>query len=65
MAREHIGAMEAPCPALECEDGRFLCGLIRRPGHYMALPNDAADPMLGRLFAQALGVGRGCDSSDP
>ena len=69
LAREHLagvdGGHEGPCPALECEDGRFRCGLVRHASRYMTLPNDWADPALGTLFAEALGVGRGCDASDP
>ncbi|KQQ39146.1 hypothetical protein ASF58_22915 [Methylobacterium sp. Leaf125] len=67
IARENIPdhPEEGPCLALEHEGGRFVCGMIRRPGHYMRLPNDWADGHLGGLFAQALGAGRGCDAGDP
>lgn len=54
-----------PCPALEFEGDRFHCGMVRRPGLYMSLPNDWADELLGPLFAQLLGVGRGCDAEGP
>ncbi|MBA9070481.1 hypothetical protein FHR71_004247 [Methylobacterium sp. RAS18] len=66
LALEYISPeIAAPCPALEFEGGRFHCGMVRRPGRYMALPNDWADQFLGPLFAQLLGVGRGCDAEDP
>lgn len=66
LAREFIsGPVTAPCPALERQDGRFVCGMIRRPSHYMDLPNDWADQHLGGMFAEALGAGRGCDADDP
>lgn len=55
---------EGPCLALEHEGDRFVCGMIRRPGHYMQLP-DWADAQLGGLFAEALGAGREGDADDP
>jgi len=27
------------CPAMEFERGRFWCGMVRRPGHYLGLPS--------------------------
>ena len=65
-AREHIPNHlgEGACVALEREDDRFVCGMIRRPGHYMQLPSDWADVHLGGIFAAALGAGRGCDADD-
>ena len=45
---------EGPCLALEW--------MIRRPSHYMRLPNDWADGTLGGMIADALGAGRGCDA---
>lgn len=67
IAREHIPSHpgEGACVALEREGDRFVCSMIRRPGHYMQLPNDGADAHLGALFAKALGVGKGCDADDP
>lgn len=82
IAREFIGAdEEGPCPALECEGGRFSCGMIVRPLVYLgqaagisdafSLPRgakaepDEADAELGRQIAEALGAGRGCDADDP
>ncbi|WP_244013351.1 hypothetical protein [Methylobacterium sp. J-068] len=54
---------EGPCRAMEFEGGRFVCGMIRRPGHYIGLP-DWGDPHMGALFAGALGAGKGCDADD-
>ena len=66
LAREYISAdIPGPCPALEFEGGRLRCGLVRRPSLYMRLPNEWADALLGSLFAQMLGVGKGCDAEDP
>jgi Fe-S-cluster containining protein len=66
VAREYIPEHpeDGPCLALEHEAGRFVCGMIRRPSHYMALPNDWADKILGEIIANALGAGKGCDASD-
>jgi len=65
LALEYISPeIAGPCPALEFEGGRFHCGMVRRPGWYMSLPNDWADELLGPLFARLLGVGRGCDAED-
>ncbi|TXN51073.1 hypothetical protein [Methylobacterium sp. WL2] len=60
---EYIGAgTEGPCPALEFEEGRAWCGLVRHASRYMDLPNDWADAILGEMFATALGAERGCDA---
>ncbi|GJE57759.1 hypothetical protein [Methylobacterium thuringiense] len=56
---------EGGCLALEYAAGRFVCGMIRRPSHYMPdLPNDWADGVLSDMIATALGAGRGCDADD-
>lgn len=66
IAQEWIQAdPEQACPALEHEAGRFHCGMIRRPSHYLGLPNDWADEPLGLMIATALGAGRGCDAEIP
>lgn len=75
IAREFIGARsEGPCPALERQGGRFVCGMIVRPLVYLgraagldgaaeAEPGEA-DAMIGSQIAEALGAGRGCDAED-
>lgn len=55
----------APCPAMEHDDGKFVCGLMRRPSHYIARCHPWADAMVGKLIADALGAGKGCDSDGP
>jgi hypothetical protein len=64
VAREFIPdhSKEGPCLVLEWKAGRFSCGIIRRPSHYMWLPNDWADGTLGGMIAEALGAGLGCDA---
>lgn len=67
LAREFIPdhPSEGPCRALEHDEGRFTCGLIRHASRYLPdLPNDWADAHLGGIFAEALGAGQGCDSDD-
>ena len=65
IAIQHFAGARAdePCPALEFEDGRSRCGLVRRPGHYLGLPHAWADEHLGATVAELLGVGRGCDAA--
>lgn len=64
VALEHIPGhpTEGACQALERDGERFVCGMIRRPGHYMRLPHDWADEVMGGMIAEALGAGRGCDA---
>ena len=66
IAREFIPdhPEEGPCLATEFNTGRFACGMIRRPGYYIQLP-DQGDAHMGALFAEALGAGKGCDADDP
>lgn len=60
----------APCPALEWEDGRAWCGMVRHPSRDLGLnyhiPDDA---VLGReplrdMTARGLGIGLGCGMED-
>lgn len=67
---EYLGSAVAPCIALEAEDGRFYCGLVRNPGKYLKLPDDgwrwdAAREHLSSQFAYALRLGAGCDADTP
>ncbi|MDP4026313.1 hypothetical protein Q8W71_27190 [Methylobacterium sp. NEAU 140] len=65
IAREFIGAgVEGPCPAMEFGEGRFWCGMVRRPGHYLGLPHAWADETIGATIAGMLGTGQGCDADD-
>jgi hypothetical protein len=53
-----------PCKALEFEDGRHWCGMIRNPSKYVDLgpPAEWKDRFLGNEIKNLLGIGRGCDS---
>ncbi|AWB26192.1 hypothetical protein DA075_35570 (plasmid) [Methylobacterium currus] len=50
---------EGPCPAMEFEGGRFWCGMVRRPGHYLGLPA-CGDEEMGAMIGESLGTGKGC-----
>ena len=62
-AVEFIGATEGPCPALEFEDGRYWCGMVRHPAKYLGEPEKPwADKILGGIYAEMIAVGHGCDA---
>lgn len=65
---EILGAGPGPCPALEDQNGRAWCGLLRQPTKYMGdAPFVTSGTSVGRFqvaFASALAIGRGCDSDD-
>lgn len=78
LAQEFLHCMTGPCIALETQDGRAICGLVRNPLGYLfkaAHPDTDVhvleDPpavvegyKLSVTFAAALGVGKGCDAED-
>lgn len=61
LAEEFLGAKEGPCPAMEFADGRFRCGLVAHPSDYLGFP-DFGNELVGGMIAEALGIGKGCDS---
>ena len=66
LAEDLLNCHEGPCVALEHEDGRTYCGLVRRPVHYM-LGKHAPLSATGHLqvhIANMLGIGRGCCTDD-
>ncbi len=66
LAVEFLNAPEGRCRALEIEDGRAWCGLVRRPAHYLfgeTVPASETGP-LSVAFATALALGAGCDTED-
>lgn len=59
LAVELLSCVEGPCVALEQDDGRTFCGLVRRPVHYL-LKQQAPPADTGALsvhFASMLGLG--------
>jgi len=61
-----IGVNSGRCQALEVENGRAHCGIVRRPAYYMfgENVNDETSAKISVLFASALGFGVGCDAED-
>lgn len=78
LASTYLNCTSGPCVALEHNDGRSSCGLVRNPLGYLyqaANPDSTVsvlDPSpdleagyhLSVKIAAALGVGQGCDSDD-
>lgn len=64
LSREFLGAGDGLCPALEFEDGRMWCGLVREPGMYFDT-SEWSDDYLRRIFSNALGIGTFCDCGTP
>lgn len=65
-----VATFYGPCPALEWENGRSWCGLVRHPSRYIVEAMDLGpkapffDAIMGPMFAEALGgTGGGCDST--
>lgn len=67
LAQEVLNCRQGPCVALEYEDARAYCGLVRHPARHMfsqeVPPGETA--RLSVLFASMLGLGQGCDADDP
>lgn len=66
IARDLIGAFEAPCPALEIDEGRYWCGIIRNPSkHIYGLGQKPwSDQTIREMLLSSGMWGCGCDSSD-
>lgn len=78
LAQELLNCTTGPCVALEAQDERSICGLVRNPLAYLfkvahpdadmslldAASNIEAGKELANDLAAALGVGMGCDSDD-
>ena len=63
LAKELLNAV-GKCVALEFENGKSSCGLVRRPAWYL-FGEDRPESETGHvsaIFADALGIGRGCDA---
>lgn len=65
LSRKYLKSTVAPCIALELQDGRYWCGLVRNPAKYLGLAewaNDVALQELSPTFAYMLRLGAGCDA---
>jgi len=62
-ARLRFRQKAGPCPALEWAAGqnRYHCGLLTRPGHYLAWLPTFANRLASRLLARWIAAGIGCD----
>ena len=54
-----------PCPALEWTESVYACGLVAHPTNYIDAGSKQQwkDNVLGAIFADFLGIGRGCDAT--
>lgn len=78
LAQEFLNCTTGPCVALEAEDGKSKCGLVRNPIGYLfkaahpdaevplldAAPNVEAGHAMSVQIATVLGLGMGCDAED-
>lgn len=66
LAQDILKCFAGPCVAIETIGLKKVCGLVRRPAWHMFKedrPESETGP-LSVMFANALGVGRGCDAND-
>lgn len=66
LARDMIHAVEGPCPALEWDDGRYWCGLLKNAQKHVPGLREKpwADPVIREMILQTGAFGAGCDSSE-
>lgn len=78
IAREFLSCESGPCVALEWQNGESSCGMTKNPLGYMFMaskqgiepPNmnlgtaAAENLKIAEHIAEAVGIGRGCDSQD-
>lgn len=65
LATEIMGDHPGPCKALEIDGDKRVCGLLRRPAYYMFGQEGVPESETGDvsvMFANALGIGLGCDA---
>lgn len=66
IAKEFLHCITGPCVALETDDNRTYCGMVRRPVFYL-LGIDAPPAESGEIQSHVAGIlriGAGCDSDD-
>lgn len=66
IAEQLLGVSEGSCPALEWDDGRYWCGLIRNAHKHILSLNKKpwVDPVLREMILSSGAFGKACDSSD-
>lgn len=63
VAEYFFAGASAPCPALEFEDGRTWCGLVRHPSRHLSM-NFNGDEVLIPMILKTLPIGQGCGMPD-
>ena len=63
IAEALLPGAQAPCPALEAENGRFWCGLVRHPSKHLGIRWNG-DSILSPLIAKGIALGQGCGMED-
>lgn len=62
MGRAVFQRREGPCPAMEQEDHKFLCGLAAHPARYVPEKTEKhGEQAMARAAARLIGSGHGCD----
>lgn len=62
VSRQLLQSEQTPCIALEMHDGKFMCGMLRRPEHY--LPNGKVTPEDLHFILYWVHPGFGCEMPD-
>lgn len=65
LSRDLLKSEATPCIALEFDNNRYWCVLVRNPGVYLDVDNGLARRTVSPIFAYMLGLGVGCDSTFP
>ena len=68
VSKTFLRSEQAPCIALEFHDGKFFCGMVRRPSYYLSVSHlnlgGEADKILSEKFAALIYSGQGCGMLD-
>jgi len=68
VSKTFLRSAQAPCIALEFHDGKFFCGMVRRPSYYLNVSHlnlgGEADEILSEKFAALIYSGQGCGMPD-
>lgn len=64
LAEDAFPGASAPCPALEWDDGRAWCGMVRHPSRHLAVNFAGVDEVLSPLYLIGIAAGQGCGMED-
>lgn len=62
VSRTLLGSTQTPCIALEFRDGKFVCGMLTRPEHY--LPDSYQNDNVKAFIDYWVHPGFGCEMPD-